>query len=88
MLSARAVLAACRAVAVACFVAALLTPARFLAVVELSLLGLLPRRSSPPRRGACDTSPHPVPLFRLSAGSGPAPGPGALTQKGTSHERF
>ena len=86
MLSARAVLAACRAVAVACFVAALLTPARFLAAVEFSLLGLLTRRSSP-RRGACDTSPHPVPLFRLSAGAGPAPGPGALTQKGTSHER-
>ena len=41
MLSARAVLAACRAVTVACFVAALLTPARFLAAVEFSLLGLL-----------------------------------------------
>jgi uncharacterized membrane protein YfcA len=37
----RAVLAACRAIAVAGYAAALLIPARFLAVVELSLLGLL-----------------------------------------------
>jgi hypothetical protein len=41
MLSARAVLAACRVIAVACFAAAVLTPAPFLTGVELSLLGLL-----------------------------------------------
>jgi hypothetical protein len=41
MLSGRAVLAACRVIAVACFAAAVLTPAPFLTGVELSLLGLL-----------------------------------------------
>lgn len=37
----RAVLAACRAIAVACLAAALLTPSRFLALAESSLLALL-----------------------------------------------
>jgi hypothetical protein len=41
MLSARAVLAACQAIAGACYAAAVLTPAPFLLPVELSLIGLL-----------------------------------------------
>ena len=66
MLSARAVLAVCRAVAVACFVAALLTPARFLAVVEFSLLaGFLVGVAAAAWRLRHVTAPRPTfPAFR------------------------
>ena len=65
MLSARAVLAACRAVTVACFVAALLTPARFLAAVEFSLLGLLTVIVTAAWRLRHVTAPRPTfPAFR------------------------
>jgi hypothetical protein len=67
MLSARAVFAACRAIAVACFIAAVLTPAPFLTGVELSLLGLLIAIVIAAAWRRRITAPHPTspsPAFR------------------------
>jgi hypothetical protein len=60
MLSARAVLAACRAIAVACFAAAVLTPAPFLLPVEFSLLGLLTVIAGAAAWRRCIPAPHPT----------------------------